>query len=105
MVEAEADIRTRHGEPLHHVDRGAVFRPCRAEELAARRHPREQLLDGDSRAGRERCRPLPRRLSLVDRARPAVLSPRSEEHTSALQSLMRISYAVFGLKKKKQTKP
>src|SRR3546814_8791979 len=27
---------------------------------------------------------------------------RSEEHTSELQSLMRISYAVFGLKKKKQ---
>src|SRR3546814_6488739 len=27
------------------------------------------------------------------------LSPRSEEHTSALQSLMRISYAVFCLKK------
>src|SRR3546814_2002174 len=26
---------------------------------------------------------------------------RSEEHTSELQSLMRISYAVFGLKKKK----
>src|SRR3546814_3478717 len=29
--------------------------------------------------------------------------PRSEEHTSELQSLMRISYAVFCLKKKKQT--
>src|SRR3546814_9994794 len=28
--------------------------------------------------------------------------PRSEEHTSELQSLMRISYAVFCLKKKKQ---
>src|SRR3546814_8165964 len=28
---------------------------------------------------------------------------RSEEHTSELQSLMRISYAVFGLKKKKNT--
>src|SRR3546814_7419198 len=27
--------------------------------------------------------------------------PRSEEHTSELQSLMRISYAVFCLKKKK----
>src|SRR3546814_5080980 len=27
---------------------------------------------------------------------------RSEEHTSELQSLMRISYAVFGLQKKKQ---
>src|SRR3546814_7464771 len=29
---------------------------------------------------------------------------RSEEHTSELQSLMRISYAVFCLKKKKETK-
>src|SRR3546814_7988162 len=29
---------------------------------------------------------------------------RSEEHTSELQSLMRISYAVFCLKKKKQKK-
>src|SRR3546814_10353128 len=29
--------------------------------------------------------------------------PRSEEHTSELQSLMRISYAVFCLKKKKTT--
>src|SRR3546814_9997045 len=28
------------------------------------------------------------------------LTPRSEEHTSELQSLMRISYAVFCLKKK-----
>src|SRR3546814_3833577 len=31
------------------------------------------------------------------------LSARSEEHTSELQSLMRISYAVFCLKKKKKT--
>src|SRR3546814_7836152 len=31
-------------------------------------------------------------------------SGRSEEHTSELQSLMRISYAVFCLKKKKQKK-
>src|SRR3546814_9845766 len=30
------------------------------------------------------------------------LMPRSEEHTSELQSLMRISYAVFCLKKKKK---
>src|SRR3546814_2788037 len=29
--------------------------------------------------------------------------PRSEEHTSELQSLMRISYAVFCLKKKKDS--
>src|SRR3546814_2089264 len=32
------------------------------------------------------------------------LDPRSEEHTSELQSLMRISYAVFCLKKKKKLK-
>src|SRR3546814_8985137 len=35
---------------------------------------------------------------LVNDAKNGV--PRSEEHTSELQSLMRISYAVFGLKKK-----
>src|SRR3546814_6375505 len=39
-----------------------------------------------------------RRLSLLDR-----FAGRSEEHTSELQSLMRISYAVFCLKKTKQT--
>src|SRR3546814_10330162 len=32
-------------------------------------------------------------------------SHRSEEHTSELQSLMRISYAVFCLKKKKNNQP
>src|SRR3546814_1751524 len=31
---------------------------------------------------------------------PVALATRSEEHTSELQSLMRISYAVFCLKKK-----
>src|SRR3546814_1520664 len=42
-------------------------------------------------------RPADRRRSPGFRAR---LVPRSEEHTSELQSLMRISYAVFCLKKK-----
>src|SRR3546814_4232457 len=43
------------------------------------------------------------------RARPIEIRPvhprswRSEEHTSELQSLMRTSYAVFCLKKKKQS--
>src|SRR3546814_4827972 len=36
------------------------------------------------------------------RERPRHRSGRSEEHTSELQSLMRISYAVFCLKKKKR---
>src|SRR3546814_2670773 len=31
-----------------------------------------------------------------------MMQPRSEEHTSELQSLMRISYAVFCLKQKKE---
>src|SRR3546814_3574528 len=41
-----------------------------------------------------------------DRNRYSVMSTaaRSEEHTSELQSLMRISYAVFCLKKKKKQK-
>src|SRR3546814_6301403 len=47
-------------------------------------------------------------LSLLDRDRVVVLSNsarsamRSEEHTSELQSLMRISYAVFCLQKNKR---
>src|SRR3546814_9928149 len=47
-----------------------------------------------------------RDISVADasaRARCLVADRRSEEHTSELQSLMRISYAVFCLKKKKQT--
>src|SRR3546814_10407600 len=36
-----------------------------------------------------------------ERLRKIDLAPRSEEHTSELQSLMRISYAVFRSKKKK----
>src|SRR3546814_8078760 len=34
----------------------------------------------------------------------AIIAARSEAHTSELQSLMRISYAVFCLKKKKKNK-
>src|SRR3546814_5882698 len=37
----------------------------------------------------------------LERPRVKLLNIRSEEHTSELQSLMRISYAVFCLKKKK----
>src|SRR3546814_7233144 len=54
----------------------------------------------DDRHQRLRCR----RCATDDRAslyREADLARRSEEHTSELQSLMRISYAVFCLKKKK----
>src|SRR3546814_4136298 len=46
------------------------------------------LLDGDERQNRGDCK---------EDGAPAIT--RSEEHTSELQSLMRISYAVFCLKK------
>src|SRR3546814_9223683 len=66
---------------------------CRAQVverdlLAA--HQRHQLFDGD--VGRRQFDQVGRRID------------RSEEHTSELQSLMSISYAVFCLKKKNITK-
>src|SRR3546814_2314495 len=47
-----------------------------------------------------------RERAVAQAVRPAttVARARSEEHTSELQSLMRISYAVFCLKKKKKQK-
>src|SRR3546814_7026171 len=51
--------------------------------------------------------PCGRAADLSGARRAAALLPlgfRSEEHTSELQSLMRISYAVFCLKQKKNTK-
>src|SRR3546814_7785303 len=44
------------------------------------------------------------RIAQVECVGAALAAVRSEEHTSELQSLMRISYAVFCLKKKKHTK-
>src|SRR3546814_8238276 len=43
---------------------------------------------------------IPPLLIMLRHVLPNVIGPRSEEHTSELQSLMRISYAVFCLKKK-----
>src|SRR3546814_8653205 len=49
-------------------------------------------------------RPVIERLMLGEAAPTIDVAPRSEEHTSELQSLMRISYAVFCLKKKNTNK-
>src|SRR3546814_4001861 len=51
------------------------------------------------RGGRRRYQCVSRQ-SLLNREADALAAGRSEEHTSELQSLMRISYAVFCLKKK-----
>src|SRR3546814_1466572 len=84
-----------------------LFRPP-ADARTAGRAPAGQLrivdpsgLLASARVRRER----PRAAAGDDRARRGPDQDlRSEEHTSELQSLMRISYAVFCLKKNKKTK-
>src|SRR3546814_10750719 len=63
-------------------------------------------LDADDRydSGEGRSIARSRRAHQEFHARRPGRRLRSEEHTSELQSLMRISYAVFCLKKKKQNK-
>src|SRR3546814_9861141 len=75
-------------------------RPDRWRAVPARAdwsdHPAPDDLSPDTVAGLRRHRPA---LCAASRVRGRC---RSEEHTSELQSLMRISYAVLCLKKKKQ---
>src|SRR3546814_10228413 len=100
----------RLGRYLH----GFALRPPRRQRLRPRRTGR----DIDALAGNDAgllAQPRgngegdPRRMAPFGRhrdarrARPPDLR-RSEEHTSELQSIMRNSYAVFCLKKKKTTK-
>src|SRR3546814_3040973 len=93
------DFIARHGE--------TVFN-------AARRLQGRQPHTPLTRAGFAQADEMGRALRALLGARPALTmwaSPtgralqRSEEHTSELKSLMRISYAVFCLKKKKSYKP
>src|SRR3546814_5885276 len=67
----------------------------------------EQMADAGLKAGAEETYATPRRLALIARGLPLETEAvreerrgRSEEHTSELQSLMRISYAAFCLIKK-----
>src|SRR3546814_8508164 len=96
------------------MDLRFVEGPFRLAELQ-RRHPQSQFCD----SGFAKLDPLLRdpatgpkldlaALGLQPQRATVLYAPtfypsRSEEHTSELQSLMRISYAVFCLKKKKTT--
>src|SRR3546814_7422863 len=87
----------------------SVVRRAREKARLERFPHRAGDLRGLPRARRKSRRRRGRRLPLRDggaRRRPPqhrrLLARRSEEHTSELQSLMRISYAVFCLKKKKK---
>src|SRR3546814_7533562 len=88
------------------------------EHPQKRGHHRAQAEDerllrpGDREQGKAHCVEHPHGVAKrLDQGRPEEAEQprrRSEEHTSELQSLMRISYAVFCLKKKKKnqdTKP
>src|SRR3546814_9134055 len=74
-----------------------------------RRLGRRQMARNDRRRRRRRrggiveLKGPRRRCGNLGRAAALATARRSEEHTSELQSLMRISYAVFCLKKKKTT--
>src|SRR3546814_3727282 len=70
---------------------------------AAGREPLELYVRDKNRAEFEAISQLrvERASGVLSVNRPPLRTARSEEHTSELQSLMRISYAVFCLKKKK----
>src|SRR3546814_2947328 len=90
----------------HATLRGARERPL---SPAARPAPTPRAhRSGKSRAlrgGTEGAMPAPQGRNRRERgaAGQSALVARSEEHTSELQSLMRISYAVFCLQKKRDT--
>src|SRR3546814_2293105 len=89
---ARADRRARHqaAQRVGRLDLAFVA----AKRMDARVERRVGAL---GRLGRERARHQRRAEQRLGLEQPG---KRSEEHTSELQSLMRISYAVFCLKKK-----
>src|SRR3546814_7464000 len=91
----------------------ALQRAARAADgrAALRQRRRDRRARVAARAGAHAADPGAGQLRALTRwpsprpqLRPASRSRRSEEHTSELQSLMRISYADFCLKKKKKEK-
>src|SRR3546814_9256817 len=91
--------------PIFELDKGNARVLAAAGEVeATHRHHRRDVLrlvlqQVVAHLGQHRLRALHAGIG-----RQLHLDERSEEHTSELQSLMRISYAVFCLKKKKKTK-
>src|SRR3546814_5010174 len=104
--------RPRHPGGGHPGDRRGRRDPCRAISRAAGKEmPRATGRTGGRRNHGRGPRGLRgartgggNRLSRREDRKSRLFQSRSEEHTSELQSLMRISYAVFCLKKKNTTK-
>src|SRR3546814_2175537 len=86
----------------------AVDDPGRRDHRSADRWRRSRVQRNRRRAGRRARYPAEHQEhrdshAFARRSDAASRKIRSEEHTSELQSLMRISYAVFCLKKKNNT--
>src|SRR3546814_9501810 len=85
----------------------AIGRGARRKDPCGDHHHRHRPDARIWRHFRRISTPYPDRFRSFDRIRRiellSLLLLRSEEHTSELQSLMRISYAVFCLKKNKHT--
>src|SRR3546814_10200501 len=75
--------------------------PCRRRDGALSADRGSEFRNGPAQRRTVLARSRPRPGRAIQRLAVALSLPRSEEHTSELQSLMRISYAVFCLKKKK----
>src|SRR3546814_9768238 len=84
----------RTGDIGYRDDDGFFYVIGRAKEII--------IKGGENIAPREIDEAVVKHPCVLDAAAVGIPHPRSEEHTSELQSLMRISYAVFCLKKKKQ---
>src|SRR3546814_4809348 len=100
--DAGTDLPAAHPEAQRLLGRAGLRAGAAARPRSRRRHLPPGHLPALARPGAVERRlraalPPPHRRPL----RPEPQPPRSEEHTSELQSLMRISYAVFCLKKKK----
>src|SRR3546814_10034940 len=96
-----SDLRPDNRGALHRYRRciGPCVPPYALLRLPLRAAPARHQAASFAPPSRPGSRPLACR---HDGRTDRIGSCRSEEHTSELQSLMRISYAVFCLKKKKQ---
>src|SRR3546814_1523962 len=102
----------RHAVEPHHApaegECRCVRRKPRGELRFQRDHPQSSLISTNvtfgispaRNAASDNCSRSSAKRTGTSKRNPALTSCRSEEHTSELQSLMRISYAVFCLKNK-----
>src|SRR3546814_9469426 len=101
MGAAQLEVNFIHGDPLRLADEVFLFK--RAVRNVAKQHDVYATFMANPMAGQPGSA-MHVHQSVVDAETGRNLF-RSEEHTSELQSLMRISYAVFCLKKQKNNPP